>query len=97
MLNLGDIVRVMEHPYSDATYYLGEVTHITDDAIHCLTLARVRGGRPVPIDPAREAFKTAPPTSDQAHDEYRARLGRSPRIRRMAQASNQPVWQPSPA
>lgn len=97
MLNLGDIVRVMEHPYSDASYYVGEVIQITDDNIHCLTLSRVRGGRPVPLNAHNQRFQTALPSADREHDRYRARLGRAPRIRCLVRSTLEPIWQPNVA
>ncbi len=95
MLNTGDIVRVYEHPYSDHSYLVGEVTRTTSQWVYCESLTRVRGGQPIPLQSHIERFKTPVVGLEASHDKYRARLGRPPRLVRLAATSNRPVWQPS--
>lgn len=97
MINQGDVIKVMEHPYSDQTYFVGEVIATHADSLVCLALSRVRAGRPVPLDSAHDKFATARPDHDSMHDRYRARLGRPPRIQRLKQAVSEPVWRPGVA
>jgi len=97
MINPGDVIKVMEHPYSDQTYFVGEVIEVRGNQLICLAISRVRGGLPIPIDAARERFSTTQVSSESMHDRYRERLGRRPRVQRLRTHITEPVWRPGVA
>lgn len=94
MLKPGDIIQVFEHPYSDHSYFVGEVYRQQKGWIYCQSLKRVRGGRPLPLTPHTDSFKTPEPDQDPRHDHYRTRMNKKPRIARLQQFSDRSIWQP---
>jgi hypothetical protein len=95
MIKPGDIVKVMEHPYSDQTYFVGEVTDVNERELECLTLRRVKGARSIPLDKRCAAFRTPHSNDHDPHDYHRARMRRTPRIQVIKHADfGLQVWRP---
>ena len=91
----GSIVKAMEYPHTDDSFFVGEVMRLSESRLHCRTLQRVRHGNPVPLSILNEEFSCALPGYDPKHDRRRSSEGRDERVQILIEPMNLQVWSPN--